>query len=158
SVGVGVDTQALIDLLRGFCPTDDETKHIEESIRQLRSPTFAERKHAQLRLIQAGRTALPQLRTATQSSKADEAKLARQCAESIEQLGLLTVPDSAVRLLANRRAYESFEVLLQLLPFCNRDELTIEIWYALEQLALVDGRIHPALTKGLNDLMSERRA
>jgi hypothetical protein len=137
--GVKTDGASLVEFLRSRTLSAAEQELLAVRVRELGSPSFAERERASSDLAGARRFALPLLRPAILSSDLEVARRASRCIEEIERSSEPQLLASAARLVAAARPAGAAAALVGALPSVN-DEATEETMYvALTAVGLKDG-------------------
>lgn len=152
------DPKSLLELIRLRTGSDKDLLTLDELIRQMGSRRFVERDEAARRIVLLGPVAEPALQDATKSRDAEIARRASACFQDIKQGTQFAIPTAAVRLLVKRPPPGSLEVLLHYLPYACDQELEAEIWFAVDSLAVRDGKVDPAMEAALASPLPQRRA
>jgi HEAT repeat protein len=157
--GVPTDGKGLLTYLRDHTPADVKPAQIEPLVRRLGSENFEVRERAAKDLIGAGLRSVPELRKALEDKNVEIARRARECLQEIQGNNKTSaVPAAVVRQLRRERPDGALEALLAYLPTARDQHLEIELYYALDALAMRDGKTDPALTAALEDASPDRRA
>ena len=155
--GVALDNAGLLDYFQRRTPSSETQERLRERVAQLGSTTYQTRARATDELIRAGRSALPALRLAMNHKDAETARRCRHCIRLIEQNTHLSLSALAARVLAQRQAPGTVEVLLAYLPFIDEESVEEEIRQSLKQLALSKGQAAVVLEGALGDKEPKRR-
>jgi HEAT repeat protein len=156
---VGTDNASLLEFLRQCSVDDTALKVLDQLIRQLGSENFAEREQASRKLTVLGPAALPPLLQAQRGSDREIGRRAADCTREVTAALKPPLPLAVVRLLARRHPAGTVETLLRYLPYAVYDpELEEEVWFALDALAVRDGKLDPAFAGALRDALPARRA
>jgi HEAT repeat protein len=143
------DAPRLLAVLAQHTLTDDKRRTIQDLLAQLGSNDFKVREEASRQLFPFGRLALPQLHEAAKDRDAEVARRAKMLCERIENGADMDLPIAALRLLAVRKPAGAVEALLAYLPFAEDEVREEEVRKALAVLALREGKVDPALRRGL---------
>jgi len=146
-----VDGKSLLSAVRKRTLTNEDREKIRALLGKLGAEDFATREIASKELFALGRRSLPQLREVTKDKDAEVSRRAKQLIERIELEPAHHLPLAAVRLLAMRKPAGSVESLLAYLPYAEDENLTAEVEKSLTALALREGKLDPALVRGLAD-------
>lgn len=122
------------------------------------SGTEEERESAITALVALGKIAVGPLRRLAQQGDPRLTPLVLRCLDGIEKDSAPPLPTAAARLLALRRPEGTVETLLGYLPFCESEDLNDQILDILSRVAIVEGKVHPALVKALEDPAPQRRS
>ncbi len=153
------DTAALLAYLKARSASDDDLLAIPALIKQLGSEKFNERRDASNKLIALGLPAFMPLRDAQDDPEPERARMVKVTIEKLDRgTHTVAIPPIAIRLLMTRRPPVLLEALLRYLPFTTDPEVEEDIYYAIDEMALSDVGIHPALVKALDDRLPARRA
>lgn len=156
---VGTDTASLMAYLKNRSSSDEDLLSIPDLIKQLGNEKFLDRQAASKKLIELGLPAVLPLCDALNDKDSERSRMAKVTLEKIDRgTHTLSVPPAAIRLLMKRRPAELLEVLLRYLPFTTDPEVEEDLYYNIDELALSDGKVNPALVKALNDRLPARRA
>jgi HEAT repeat protein len=156
--GVGTEPAALLELLRNYSRIDIDLARLEELMRRLGDEDYERREKAARELVSLGRPALSRLRKARDDDEdAEVRRLAAHCVREIEKSLNRDVAFAAVRQLIAQPVPGTAEVLLAYLP--DADAETAEtIFFALQTVAVHDGRVDPVLRAALTDAAPLRRS
>jgi hypothetical protein len=158
-ISVASDGPALLTFLRSQIRGEADRKAINELIKQLSDETFEVREKATTQLIALGPVAIPFLRDA---AKDDDAEVVRRAKHCLEKIGSAARPDGAIgaalRLVATRKPAGAAEALLALAPSVTEPELKNELYWALESVAVRDGKPEKIVEQALDDKDPARRA
>ncbi len=152
------DTEGLLAYLRTLSASAATERMVQDLVRELGAGEFAQRERAAQRLVGLGRLALPVLRKNVDNEDAEIAQRAKACIAEIDRLPWLNLPLIVTRLLVQRKVEEAVPVLLEYLGHTGDPDVEEEIYYCLDELAVRDSRIHPALVAALTDANPARRA
>jgi hypothetical protein len=159
AMNVGPDGPALLTFLRSQIRGEADRKAINDLLKQLADESFEVREKATTQLIALGPVAVPFLREATKDDDAEVSRRAKMC---LEKIGSATRPDGAVgaalRLVAARKPAGAAEVLLALAPSVTDPALKNELYWALEAVAVRDGKPDKIVEQALDDKDPSRRA
>src|SRR5579871_1348654 len=147
----------LLAVVREHTLTWQLRRKVGELIRKLGDDDFRVREAAQTELHRLGRIALPQLREAKSSQDLETVSRARRLIERIEQESWRHLPSAAVSLLAMRKPPGAAEALVAYLPLADDDNLADDVKKSLTVLAIRDGKVDAALTRGLSDDLPQVR-
>jgi HEAT repeat protein len=157
--GVPTEGKGLLDYLRSHTPADVKPEQVQPLVRQLGSERFEERERAAKDLIGVGLRAVPELRKALEDKNVEIARRAKECLQEIQSNNKTSAaPAAVVRQLRRERPAGALQALLAYLPMAKDQHLEIEVYYALDALAMHDGKTDPALTAALEDASPDRRA
>jgi HEAT repeat protein len=145
------DADRLLATLGRHTLTTEKRDQVRRLIARLGNEDFAVRESAAREIVDIGRIALPQLRTASKDRDLEVARRAAELVERIEQEPTQQLPLAALRLLAVRKPPGAVEALLAYLPCADEDTRIEEVRQALGRLALNDDRLDAALLKALTD-------
>ncbi len=152
------DGDALLAVVKEHTLTPELRQNVKELIAKLGDDAFSVREAADNELHRLGRTALPQLREAKTCTDLETVNRARWLVERIEHEPSRHLPGAAVRLLGLRKPAGAAEALLAYLPLAEDENLTDEVRKSLAHLALRGGKVDAALTRALQDDLSQVRA
>jgi HEAT repeat protein len=155
---VGTDAASLIAFLQKRSASDADLQGLDGLIRQLGDQNFGVRQQASRKLVGLGLAALPALRQAQADGDPERKRRVRSCIAQIAKDSELALPLAAVRLLVRQRAAGAAEALLRYLPFAGDEEVEEEIYYALDSLAVHQGKPEAPLVTALTDALPARRA
>ncbi len=153
------DADALLSYFRQRTVSDADRTKIQSSIRKLGAEDFDERLKAADEVERYGPAAIGPLRAAFQNDPDPE--ISYRSFESLKRLEKVphtSVAVAAVRALAKLQAAGTAEVLLAFLPLADDQVIADEIAKTLGKIAYKDGKADSALTAGLTDTVSLRRA
>jgi HEAT repeat protein len=156
--GVPTDGAGLLVYLRRRADKDADVRDLAQLIRQLGSSRFREREQAARKLIDLGPAALPGLRRALQGKDADTARRAQDCIEAIARDCDPALVAATVRVLARLQPEGTAEALLRYLPYAPDEDVSEEIWFALDALAAHWRQAPPVVAKALGEALPARRA
>lgn len=157
-VKLPTDNPGLLALLHRSAGGDQGLKNVDRLVRQLGDSAFPNRAAAERELIALGAAALPILRKNVSNSDTEVARRVNACIQAIERQNDVNWSLAAVRLLNQRQPQGTLEALLAYLPFTRDSKVEEEIYYALDSLAVSEGRLHSALVAALTDPLPARRA
>ncbi len=159
AANVDTETPALLAFLRSQALAEPDRKAIYGLLKQLADETFEVREKATTQLIALGPVALPFLREA---AKDDDAEVARRAKYCLEKIGSVARPDGAIgaslRLIAARKPVGAAEILLALAPSLTEPDMKNELYWALEAVAVRDGKPDKIVEQALEDKDPARRA
>jgi hypothetical protein len=158
-MNVASDGAALLTFLRSQIRGEADRKAIKELIKQLADETFEVREKSTTQLIALGPVAIPFLQEA---AKDDDAEVVRRAKHCLEKIGSAARPDGAIgaalRLVASRKPAGAAEALLGLAPSVTDPALKNELYWALEAVAVRDGKPEKIVEQALDDKDPARRA
>jgi HEAT repeat protein len=157
--GLKTDGDALLDFFRKRAAASAERSRIRELIGQLKEKKAEAREKATAELVSLGPIVLPELRRAAKD--VDDQELTnriKRCVDSIDGPHAQEIVGASLRLAARRGDDKTVAVLLQYLPSADNDAVLEQVRETVQQLAVRDGKLDPALTKALEDKASLRRA
>ena len=153
------DTAALLAYLKEHSALDEDLLAIPDLIKQLGDDEYSRRQAASKKLIAIGLPAFMPLLAAMSDRDAERAELAKSTIGKMDRnTHTIAVPPVTIRLLMRRKPPELLETLLRYLPFTTDPEVEEDLYYHINELALVDGKINPVLMKALDDKLPARRA
>src|SRR4051794_27041762 len=135
----------------------EDRKKIQALVDKLGANQYAVRERASADVVAFGHLAVPFLREASRGKDLEQARRAETCLQRIAQGEGKPLPLAAARLIALRKPAGAAEVLLDYLPWADREELTQEVQNALNVLALRNGKADPAVLRALDDPLAVRR-
>jgi HEAT repeat protein len=153
---MATDNESLMAYLRRH--SADVDRLVLNLIRDLGSDEFEVREHASAQLVALGEAAVPRLREHKDSHDPEVARRVKECLTELARLPILNVPLIVTRLLVQRQVEAAVPVLIEHLGNTADPDVEEEIYYGLEDLAVKDGHVHPALEAALADANSSRRA
>lgn len=159
--GAGLPTEGakLLEFFRKQTLTDDQRAKIKKLIAQLGDDTFKVREDASKQLVTFGPSAIPFLKEAAKTSMdAEVVRRATLCLEQIERGSGPEVAGAVARLIAARKPDGAVDALLAFLTKETEEAVALDVKWALVELALKDGKPHPALEKALDDKDPVRKA
>jgi PQQ-like domain len=156
--GIGTDAAGLVAFLRAQTPAPSEQARLSARLIDLGSPAFQVRERASHELTEAGRFALPLLRSGLTSSDLEVARRSARCIEAIEQSPAATLVASAARLAAVTRPAGATEALLTILPRVEDETAEEAIFQALTAVAVTGGVAEAAVVQASGDRDALTRA
>ncbi len=156
--GLGTDGAALVAFLRAQAPSAADHARLTTRLAELGSPVFRERERASRELTEAGRLALPLLRTGLESEDLEVSRRSARCIETIEQSSGATLVASAARLTAIARPAGASDALLAALPSVGDETAEEAIFQALTAVALRNGVADTAVVGAASDREPLKRA
>jgi hypothetical protein len=157
-VGIGTDGTALLDYFRKRTLPMADPKKIEDLIRQLGDDEFTIREAAFSTLSTLGAAATPGLKKFEQDPDTERRKRVLELQQHIEVKAESGVQSAAARLIARTRPAGAADVLLAYLPFAVDAYVINDLCRALGAVAVVDGKVEPAVLKALEDSAPIKRA
>lgn len=151
------DGPVLLEEFKRRSLPDAERLQVLATIEQLADDSAEKREQALSALQARGGVVLPLLET-TANGSGKIAEAAKKAVAVLERDRLSPTPLVALRMVAIRKPAGALETLLEYVPFLSGDDLESEVRRALVAVAIHDGKIHPLLTKALEDPLPERRA
>jgi hypothetical protein len=152
---IGTEDGDLIRWLKQHSESDDDLLHLDAIVRKLSDADF---EMAAMKLVNLGLPALEPLRAARSSKNEEVAIHAKECMKKIEKESEVNLPLAIVRLLGQHRPSGAVEALLRYLPFTTDDQVEEETYYAVDGMALSEGKACLALLAALKDELPARRA
>jgi hypothetical protein len=137
--GIGTDASGLLAFFKSRTPSPEDGTRLKARIVDLGSPVFLQRERASQELTQAGRFALPLLRTALGSQDLEVARRAARCVEEIEQSPAAALMASAARLAASTRPPGAAQALVAVLPWVEDEAAEEAVFQALAVTGMKDG-------------------
>src|SRR5262245_21453210 len=156
--GIDTDGPGLLAFFRKHTTTAADVANIEQLIKDLGDDSFRLRERATSRLMAIGDRAVPLLRRAEASRDPEVACRARKCLQQIKSGSAEALLSAAAGLLAVRKPEGTAKVLLDYVPFSEREYLTERIHAALAAVAVRAGKPEPVLVEALADRLAARRA
>jgi len=155
---LAVDGPALLGVFKSRTLSDDDRAKLAEMVKLLGDRSFKVRDKASQDLAKAGRSALPLLERAKQSSDPEVARRAERAIDEIQnQTNEAPLLLSAAALLTVRKPEGSVETLLAYLP-CANEELVVEyVHQTLSKVGVNNGKPVAAVAKALADREPSRR-
>ncbi|MBI3408863.1 MAG: HEAT repeat domain-containing protein [Planctomycetes bacterium] len=150
----------LLLLFRERTLSKDQVGDLQNQIKLLASPIFAERKKAEITLLKAGPLARKMLleliknKDTTLETIRRAETLLTKIAEGQDTLMAI----ATARLIAKHQPEGSGQTLLEFVPFGGESRLLEEVQLALNAVALKDGKIDPAFLTALTDKLAAKRA
>ncbi len=153
------DAPGLVKYFKGRTLSDADLANLQSVIDRLGDENFEKRLIASSELEKFGPGAIGILRTASQANPDPEiAYRAGETLKRIEKVPHAVVASAAARALAMGKSPEAAAVLLGFLPMSDTKLVEADIRLVLEQLAVRDGKIEPAVLAALNDKTAARRS
>lgn len=156
---IGNGNADLLDYFRRRIVSEVERTRILDLIQQLGDDAYAVRERSGAELIEIGLPAIGLLRQNQTNADVEIARRCELCLTRIERGVPFPALSAAVaRQIAARKPPGAAGVLLGSLPFADDETVADEMREALAAVAVVEGRIDPALTGALGDSSPDRRA
>jgi HEAT repeat protein len=153
----GTDKPGLLDDVRRRTLTDDVRARAAVLVRQLSAESFATREKATKELQAMGSSVALFLRQYADDPDGEvRARVNRVVA--MAKASATPLSPLVVRVAALRKPAGAADALLDFLPMIDDDDLVGEVQQALAALAVCDGRVEPALVKGLDAAVPRLRA
>jgi hypothetical protein len=153
------DAPSLLEFFRRRTLPDAEREKYRAFVKQLGSEVFRQREQAMTELVARGPVVVELLREAMKDGDLEVARRAERCIQRIQEKDVAyEVPAAAARLLMRLRPPGAVEAMLAYLPVADNELVAEEARSLLAQLALKEGKPHPALVAGLDDKLAMRRA
>ncbi len=156
------DGPALLHFLQRRTPSAADAVRLEQLVRQLGNPVYAERERASEQLRQAGKAGRGLLRQALNDPDLEIVRRAASGLKRLEGGTEAAVTAAVVRLLADRRPAGAVEALLNFVPFADDDAVEEDVFAALTRLTPRAARLEPAaftaVLTALGDSQPARRA
>jgi HEAT repeat protein len=156
--GAGTDAAGLLAFFRSRTLTNEDSRQVDNWIRQLDERSLSVREKAMAQLVKRGRPALPALRKALEKSPLEVVRRAEECIRKIETGPGPELPVAAARLLTFRQPPEAIDVLLNYLPFADDEGVAEEILASLGVLGVRQGKVDPRLRTCIRAASADRRA
>src|SRR5262249_6045586 len=134
------DGPALLAEFRKRTLGAEQRKKIQGLVDKLGANQFAVRERATADIVAFGHLAVPFLREAARGQDLERARRAATCLERIAHGEGKPLPMAAVRLIALRKPAGAAEVLLDYLPWADREEFAQEVQNALNLLVVRNGK------------------
>jgi HEAT repeat protein len=159
AAGLKTDGKSLLEFFHRRTLPDEERAKYRAYVKQLGSDIFRQREQAMNELVARGPVVVELLREALKEPDLEVARRAERCIQRIQDKDVAyEVPAAAARLLARQTPDGSVETMLTYLPFADNELVADEARGLLAQLAVKDGKPHPALMAALADKLATRRA
>jgi HEAT repeat protein len=152
------DDESLVRFLRERSKADGDLRRLPELLRQLGDDDFEKREWASRKLVALDRAAVAGLQRRLKSKDIEVQRRAMACLRTIEKATPERAPLAVVGLLAKKKPAGALGALLRYLPYATTSEVEEAIYYAVDALAVKDGRTSPELLKALADPLPARRA
>jgi HEAT repeat protein len=152
------DGEQLLGELRKRTLTEDVRRKCEILIAQLGDTDFAVREKAEAGVRAMGALIVPLLRQAVMNGDLEIRRRARACLADMERDRSLPLPPLVPRLIALRKPAGAAEALLAYCPYAGDDTIMGEVQVALNAVAFKDGKLDPAVIRGLTESLGPRRA
>jgi len=157
--GVKSDGPGLVAFFRLRTLPDQEREKYRALVKQLGSEQFREREQAMQALVARGPVVIELLREGSKQGDLEMERRALRCIQRIQEKDVsYEVPAAAARTLARKRPDGAVEAMLAYVPFADNELVLDEARSLLTQLAVTDGKPHPALVEALGDKLPLRRA
>lgn len=153
-VGLPGDGAALLEYFRKLTLPTADPKRIETLIRQLGDSDFETREEAYTSLAALGAAATQGLKQYEHDKDTELRKRVADLKRRIETKAEPAVQAAAARMIARSKPADAAEVLLAFLPFAVDSSVVDEICKTLGAVAVVDGKVEPAVIKALSDKSS----
>jgi HEAT repeat protein len=151
------DGPAVLAEFRRRTPSNADREQALGLLRQLGDPSAAVREQAATALVALGDAALPLLRQAVHQDDPRIAPYAVRCLQQFDGNAPGPLPNAAIGLLMLRKPAGATEALLAYLPFAETRAAEAQLQTALAVVGIRDGRPDPALVRGLEDRVAQRR-
>ncbi len=159
SAGLSTDGPALLAFFHARARIDIDPTHLRELLHRFASASKEERGAATAELLGLGPLALPVLRKAAGDLDHPEvAERASRCLPWLEGPSSNKLLAAAASVLAKRKPEGAAAALLDYLPFAEDPDVLRALNAALAEVAAPDGKLDPALLRGLVDPLAVRRA
>jgi hypothetical protein len=157
--GLKNEPAPLLEFFRLRTLPNTEREKYRAYVKQLGSDVFREREEATAALVARGPVVIELLREVQGQGDLEMARRAERCIQRIQEKDVgYEVLAAATRTLARKKADGAVEGMLAYLPFADNELVLDEARNLLAELALTEGKPHPALIKGLDDALPLRRA
>jgi HEAT repeat protein len=156
--GIGTDGKALLEYLRKLSPKELEPVDFPALVEQLGDKTFEKREEASKKLAAFDLVPSGLLIDAIYGPDKEMVRRAQVLADKQAKNSNWFLPLPAVRQLVKEKPAGTLEVLLRYLPFATWEDLIEEIWYAIDSLAVQNGKVDDRLLLALHDRSPARRA
>ena len=156
-VGIPQDGPALLDYFRKRTLPKADEKQIEELIRQLGDDDFVTREEAYTSLAALGAAATGALKKYAADTDTERRKRVIELTQKIEAKAEPAIQSAAARLIAKSKPAGAAEVLLAYVPFAVDTGVVNDIAKAMGSVAIVDGKVEPAVLKALEDASPAKR-
>jgi hypothetical protein len=153
-----VDGPALLKYFRDRTYKEPDPKKVAQLISELGDKDFPVREKAYSDLLTLGPPVLGALKEAINSKDEEVSKRAAELRVRIEERADPVIQAATARLIGHRKPEGAAEVLLLYLPFAADDNVIDDICKALGKVAVVNGKVEPALVEALKDKLSVKRA
>ncbi|MFO0926733.1 MAG: HEAT repeat domain-containing protein [Gemmataceae bacterium] len=155
-----LDTEGtgLLDELRKRTLTEGDMSNAQGLIEKLGDDSFEERQKAEDQIKRLGTRIVPLLRHALKHADLEVRNRAQKCLAAIEMDKAAPLSPITARLIALRKPKGAVEAILAYLPSAEDEALVDELQTALNAVAFLDGKPHPALFKAVTDKAAVRRA
>jgi hypothetical protein len=137
--GVATDPEGLLAFFRARTPSPSDPARLTIRVQELGSAVFLERERASRELTDAGRLALPLLKSALNSPDPEVVRRAARCVEQIENSPTTTLLVAAARLTAAARPTGAAGALVAIFPFVEDDWAEDTVLQSLARVALNNG-------------------
>jgi HEAT repeat protein len=155
---ISADEAGLANFLKEPAKHDEDLLQMTNLVGQLGSPNFREREGASKKLVDIGAAAIHPLGKICRQDDAEVTRRAHECLDTIRSQDRRPLYAAAVRLTIRTKAPTAIDSLLRYLPYAADEQVFEDIAFAIDSLALANGKIHAALLAALNDPIAERRA
>ena len=140
---IPADGPALVQFFRKRSLTEEDLARLEQTVRRLGAPLYADRERATRELIEAGRPAVAYLKKAVDDPDLEIAHRVERCLTAIGQAKDAPIVLAATRLMATRKPEGATAAILGYLPFA--EELAEEeLLTALATVGSPNGTPDPA--------------
>jgi HEAT repeat protein len=148
---------ALLDEFHKRTLSDEERDKVLALIRKLGDASYEVRERTLTELVGLDRRAVPLLRQAARGTDPEVVRRVDICLQRIGKNVPAPLPLVAARLVALRKPAGASEMLLRYLPFAEDEAMIGEVQEALNIVAFHEGQPDPAVIKGLDDKLPQRR-
>lgn len=152
------DSAALLADFRKRTLGESDRIRAQKLIQQLGDDSFQARETATAELQKLGAAVVALLRQAANGGDLEVKQRAQKCLEVLDKEKVTPLTPETVRLVAYRKPQGAAAVLLGYLPLADDEAMAAEIRSALAAVAVRDGKLEPALTQALGDVLPLRRA
>ncbi len=152
------DGNRLLEEVRKRTVTEPLRLKCEELINQLGDTDFNVREKAETQVKAMGAMIVPLLRQASTHQDLEIRKRALACLAKMTTDKNLALSSITVRLLALRKPAGAVEALMAFVPYADDENVQQEVQFALNALALKEGKPDPILVRSLSDEQPVRRA
>ncbi len=152
------DGNRLLEEVRKRTVTEPLRLKCEELINQLGDTDFNVREKAETQVKAMGAMIVPLLRQASTHQDLEIRKRALACLAKMTTDKNLALSSITVRLIALRKPASAVEALMAYVPYADDENVQQEVQFALNALAIKEGKPDPILVRSLSDEQPARRA